>query len=145
MTKTGWLSEIPEMEREAEDHELRARALRQMIEAVRVLNGHAVEVSDPLFVSQNGKMFVAQPLDRFGPRGRAAVVRVMKEAPDRLWKVVELKQELLRRGWSPSPKAVEACVKRLRQTGEIESPRYGFYKLRRDDGEEPAIMDVQSL
>jgi hypothetical protein len=31
----------------------------------------------------------------------------MREQPDRVWKVVEIKREMLKRGWAPTPKAVE--------------------------------------
>jgi hypothetical protein len=133
---TDLLSQIPELQREAEDYERKARALRQIIASIRTLNGHASEVLNPTFVEQNGKVFVAQPADPAGPRGRRAVLRLMAEDPNRDWKVVELKTELLRRGWAPTPKAVEASVKRLRREGDLQSPRYGYYKLARAAGEE---------
>jgi hypothetical protein len=53
----------------------------------------------------------------------------MKESPHRTWKVVELKRELLERGWARTPKAVEANIKRLRLAGDVISPSYGFYRL----------------
>ena len=57
----------------------------------------------------------------------------MAEEPDREWKVVDLKREMLRRGWAPTPKAVEASVKRLRMTRQIEPRAYGYYKLVREE------------
>jgi hypothetical protein len=123
------LVHLPELEREAEEHERKAHALRQIIAGVRALNGHATELLEPRIVEQNGKIFIARPLDERGPRGRTAVLRVMSEHPARLWKVVDLKHELLRRGWAPTPKAVEASVKRLRRDGKIASPQYGYYQL----------------
>jgi hypothetical protein len=123
------LARLPEMEREAEEHERKAHALRQIIAGIRALNGHAADFIEARLVEQNGKVFIARPLDARGPRGRDAVLRVMSEQRTRVWKVVDLKHELLRRGWAPTPKAVEASLKRLRRDGEVESPRYGFYKL----------------
>jgi hypothetical protein len=123
------LARLPEMEREAEEHEAHARALRQFIAAVRALNGHAEDVRQPRFVEQNGTVFVAAQRDPAGPRGREAIRQVMAERPDAIWKVIELKREILGRGWAPSPKAVEANLKRMRQAGDVVCPRYGYYKL----------------
>jgi hypothetical protein len=128
------LKRLPEMEREAEEHEARARALRQFIAAVHALNGHAQDVSEPRFVEQNGTVFVAGQLDPNGPRGKEAVRRVMGERPARIWKVIELKREILGRGWAPSPKAVEANLKRMRELGDVECPRYGYYRLVAHEG-----------
>jgi hypothetical protein len=122
-------SRLPEMESEAAEYEKKARALRQIIAGIRALNGHAEGITEPRFIEQNGTVFVAQALDSHGPRGREAVLRVMSERPGYTWKVIELKREILGRGWSPSPKAVEANLKRIRKTGEVTCPRYGYYKL----------------
>jgi len=122
-------SRVPHMEREAAEHEQKARALRQIIAGIRALNGNADGLSEPRFLEQNGTVFVAQALSQNGPRGREAVLLVMSERPMYAWKVIELKRELLGRGWSPSPKAVEANLKRMRKTGEVVCPRYGYYQL----------------
>jgi hypothetical protein len=129
MTAADLLAQLPQMENEARDHELKAQALRQIIAAVRALNGHAAEVKDPRLLQQNGTVFIAQPLAEGGPRGTDAVRRVMRESAAPEWKVIDLKRELLRRGWAPTPKAVEATISRMRETGELESVRYGYYKL----------------
>ena len=130
---TDLVAQLPEMEREAEEYETRARALRQIIAGIRALNGHAVEIEEPRLLEQNGTVFVARPQDERGPRGREAVLRIMSESPGRVWKVIELKREILGRGWAPSPKAVEANLKRMRQMGEVVCPRYGFYRLASDE------------
>lgn len=123
------ISRLPDLEREADEYEERARALRQIVAGVRALNGDAHDIREPRFVEQNGTVFVASPLDAAGPRGRDAVIAVMSERPGKTWKVIELKRELLRRGWAPSPKAVEANLKRMRGLGDVVCPRYGYYKL----------------
>jgi hypothetical protein len=53
----------------------------------------------------------------------------MGEEPKREWKVIDLKREMLRRGWAPTPKAVEASVKKLRELEQIEPVKYGYYRL----------------
>jgi hypothetical protein len=128
------VAHLPELEREAAEHEAQARALRQIIAGVQALNGRATDLTQPVFHEQNGTLFVAQALDPSGPRGQVAVLKVMFERPTHLWKVVELKRELLRRGWAPSPKAVEATLKRMLKRGDVRSPRYGYYTLARGAG-----------
>lgn len=125
------VARVPAMEREAAEYETKARALRQIIAGIRALNGDAEGMADLRFLEQNGTVFVARAVSPSGPRGREAVLRVMSERPEHIWRVIELKREILRRGWSPSPKAVEATLKRLRSTGAVLSPRYGFYTLAR--------------
>lgn len=124
------ISRLPELEREAEEHEARARALRQIVAGVRALNDDAAALVEPRFVEQNGTVFVASQLDPQGPRGRNAMLAIMEERPGHIWKVIELKREMLRRGWAPSPKAVEATLKRMRELGDVICPRYGYYVLR---------------
>ena len=59
----------------------------------------------------------------------------MREDPERSWKVVDLKREMLRRGWAPTPKAVEASVKRLRALDRVvSSPTATTGLPRRDRG-----------
>jgi hypothetical protein len=60
----------------------------------------------------------------------------MRQAGDREWKVVDLKREMLRRGWAPTPKAVEGSVKRLREAGQIDCVSYGHYKLAQTESDE---------
>jgi hypothetical protein len=123
------VSRVPQWEREAEQYEEKAAALRQMIAAVKALNGEAEAILTGRTFEAHRTRFEVAPLASNGPRGREAVRRVMGEAPDKVWKVVEVKREMLRRGWAPNPKSVEASVKRLRQDGELEAVSYGHYRL----------------
>jgi hypothetical protein len=130
------MSQIPELERQADELEQKAHAIRQIIAGVRALNGD----SDGLFrrsFESHRRAFEIAPPDPSGPRGPEAVLNVMREDPARKWKVVDLKQEVLRRGWAPTPKAVEASVKRLRTAGKITNVSYGWYQL---VPEEPASL-----
>ena len=83
-------------------------------------------------MEQSGKVYPIRPRDPGAPRGREAIRRLMSEEPDRVWKVVELKREVLLRGWAPSPKAVEGTVRRMDRLGELERSSYGHYRMRQD-------------
>lgn len=122
------VSQIPELERQADELERQARAIRQIVSGVLELAGDAAPARQRSFESHR-TIFEVAPLDRTGPRGPEAVLTVMHEEPERDWKVIEVKREVLRRGWAPTPKAVEASVKRLRLAGRIHSVRYGHYRL----------------
>jgi hypothetical protein len=135
---TGGLAErLPELEREAEEYERKARALRQIISGVRALNGEAAEILRLEAFESHRTLFEIGTMNG-GPRGADAVLTVMGEDAERTWKVVDVKREVLRRGWAPTPKAVEASIARLRREGEILPIRYGFYKLRPNGAEETA-------
>jgi hypothetical protein len=120
---------IPELERQAEELERKAHAIRQIIAGVRALNGDADAILTRRSFEAHRTSFEIAPPAKGAPRGPQAVLQVMRTAPHREWKVVELKREMLRRGWAPTPKAVEASVKRLREGGEIEPTSYGHYRL----------------
>lgn len=123
--------QLPALEAEADEYERRAAALRQIIEAIRSLNGDAANsVLVPKVFAAHGKAFAVAPPDPEGPRGPRAVLEVMRGKPSNYeWKVVEVKREMLRRGWAPSPKAVEASIKRLRELREIVPVSFGYYRL----------------
>lgn len=115
---------------------LRARARRLEAEAqkLRALADLIEEIAGdaqprPVTFEAHREPLLVAPRDPDGPRGRAAVLAVMREAPSRTWKVIELKRVLLRRGWAATPKAVEATIKRLRVEGAVISPAYGLYRL----------------
>src|SRR5205807_8358411 len=99
---------LPELEQQAEEFERKAQAIRQIIAAVQALNGDAESILMHRSFESHRTSFAVAPLAADGPRGPKAVLRVVQEHPEREWKVVELKREMLRRGWAPSPKAVEA-------------------------------------
>jgi hypothetical protein len=122
------VAQIPELERQADELEHKAHAIRQIIAGVRALNGDADTLFTRSFESHRRTFEIAPP-DPAGPRGPEAVLQVMREDPARQWKVVDLKRELLRRGWAPTPKAVEASVKRLRVAEKVINVSYGWYQL----------------
>lgn len=141
MTPNELLVKLPQLEREAEEYERKAHALRQIIAGVRSLNGEAEAILTGVSFEAHRTKFDLGVPTAGSPRGQEAVLRVMNEEPDRAWKVVELKREMLRRGWSPSPKAVEASIKKLRELGKIESVSYGHYKLAGTNGDEDRRED----
>lgn len=111
----------------AHELEVEAQKLRALADLIDDLAGTG-QAKPVAFEAHRTPLLVA-PRDPDGPRGRAAVLAVMHEAPSRTWKVIELKRELLARGWAATPKAVEATIKRLRLEGAIVSSAYGLYRL----------------
>lgn len=120
---------LPELERQAEEFEMKAHAIRQIIAGYRTLNGDAAAILTRRSFEAHRTAFEIAPPAQNGLRGPRAVLHVMAEAPHRDWKVIELKREMLRQGLAPTPKAVEASVKRLREDGRIIPTTYGHYKL----------------
>jgi hypothetical protein len=131
------VSKLPQYEREAEEYERKAHALRQIIAGIRSLNGDAEAILTGVsFASHRTRFDVALPTGK-GPRGPRAVLEIMREADAAQdWKVIDLKREMLRRGWAPTPKAVEASVKKLRELKEIVPVKYGVYRLAPEDRSE---------
>jgi len=137
--------DLDELERQAVEFEEeaarlthKAAAIRQIIAGVQALNGSAGDVLMRSFGAHKTQ-FEIRPLATDGPRGPKAVLAVMGEEPDRVWKVVEVKREMLRRGWASTPKAVEASIKRLRADGKLEPAGYGHYKLAAPSGAAESI------
>jgi hypothetical protein len=116
-------------ERKAEEFARKAQAIRLIIDGVQALNGDAHAILTRRSFVAHGAAFDMRPLDPNGPRGRKAVLAVMREHPDRVWKVVEVKREMLKRGWAPTPKAVEATIAGMRTAGLLEPAGYGHYTL----------------
>lgn len=125
----GLEAKAAKYEQLAAEYDTKAEAIRQIIAGVRALNGDAESVLMRRSFAAHSTAFETRPLDPNGPRGREAVLRVMRERPKHVWKVVEVKREMLKRGWAPTPKAVEASIAALRDAGELEPAGYGHYKI----------------
>jgi len=112
--------------REVEDAERRLTALNKIAEGLRDLNGHAADALG------EGTMQIAfsLPVEKVpkSPRGREAIRLVVKERPG-IWTLAELREELKRRDWFTSNKAVEVAAKRLRTSGEARYVRPGVYEF----------------
>ncbi len=119
-------------EEEAAELARKAQAIRLIIDGVQALNGDAHAILTRRSFAAHARAFDTRPLDPKGPRGRKAVLTVMREQPDRVWKVVDVKREMLKRGWAPTPKAVEATIAGMRTAGLLEPAGYGHYKLAPD-------------
>ena len=125
----GLEEKATEFEAEAASLIAKADAIRQIVAGLKTLNGDAARVLVRRSFESHKLAFETRPLDAAGPRGPKAVIAVMSEQPDRTWKVVDVKREMLRRGWATTPKAVEASIKRLRANGALLPDGYGFYRL----------------
>jgi hypothetical protein len=119
-------AKLPEWEREAQEHERKARALRQIIEGVRALNGDAARLFGVQVATQRASSTPVVPADV--PRGRAAVRRIAAERPG-VWKVSEMKAEIIARGWGDPGTGTEAAMKRLAASGEAEKIGHGTYRF----------------
>jgi len=124
--ETDLLARVPEWEREAARFEQKAHALRQMIEAVRVLNGDAAR----LFGVTTATPGVNQYSTEVGPRGRDAVRRITSQRPG-VWLVRDIKRINRENGWPSSDSSMETAVARLAAAGEAEkvSGKKGMYRF----------------
>ncbi len=120
------LARVPEWEREAARFEQKAQALRQMVEAVRVLNGDAAR----LFGATASTPVVNQYSTEAGPRGREAVRRITAERPG-VWLIRDIKRINRENGWPSSDSSMETAVARLAASGEaVKVPgRKGAYRF----------------
>src|SRR5438876_641949 len=110
------LSRIPDWEREADVFEQKARAPRQLVEAVRVLNGDAPRLLG-LGDSARSTVGTNQYATDEGPRGREAVRQIVAERPG-VWRVSEIKQVNRERGWPSHDEGIETAVIRMAKAGE---------------------------
>jgi hypothetical protein len=131
------LSRIPDWEREAEVFEQKARALRQMVEAVRVLNGDAARL---LLFEVERPVGTNQYATGNGPRGRQAVRAIVTERPG-AWLVKDIKRINRERGWPSADDGIEQAVSRMARAGEAIKVRgrRGLYRFGINDGEEGAV------
>lgn len=80
-----------------------------------------------------------------GPRGREAVRIIAAEQPG-VWKVKDIKDEILRRGWPDPGTGAEAALKRLAAAGEAERVGHGTYRIGRQQHEPAAaVPDTQEV
>jgi hypothetical protein len=125
---------LPEWERQAQEYERKARALRQIIDGVRALNGeaaHLLRISGAAATPTPLAPAVLVSMHGDGPRGRQAIRIIASEMPG-VWKVSELKDEIHRRGWPDPGTGAEAALKRLVSSGEAERVAHGAYRIGRE-------------
>ena len=126
---TDLLARIPDLEREAQEYERKAHALRQIIEGVRALNGDASRLFPPPTPVVQSRTVVATRFPREdGPRGREAVRLIVSQRPG-VWKLVDIKREVQRRGWPSSSAAIDTAVGRLQKDGEASWVKKGVYRF----------------
>jgi hypothetical protein len=122
--ETDLVTRIPEWEREAVKFEEKARALRQLIEAVQVLNGDAARLLSVRSLSGSN-----QYSNESGPRGRDAVRQITAERPG-LWFIRDIKKINRERGWPSKDGSIETAVFRMSQKGEAHSAgKKGLYRF----------------
>lgn len=117
------LHRIPEWEKEAARFEEKARALRQMIDSVRVLNGDAARILALGAVQRTNQYSTDE-----GPRGRDAVRRITAESPGE-WRVADIKRINRERGWPSTDSALDTAVARLAASGFAVKVKKGTYRF----------------
>jgi len=127
---TDLLSRIPDWTREAEVFEQKAHALRQMIEAVLVLNGDANRLFAVDVAVGGSRLGVNQYPTNQGPRGREAVRQITAERPGE-WLVKDIKQVNRHRRWPSNDASIETAVVRMAKDGEATKirGRKGLYRF----------------
>jgi hypothetical protein len=128
------IDRLPELEREATEYERKARAIRQIIEGVRTLNGDAARLlsTPPPFGDAD-----TTPPDCL-PRGREAVRLIVATRPG-VWRVRDIKAENSRRGWPSSVGSIETAVQRLEISGLAKRLRKGVYDFSADNAEAQSV------
>jgi hypothetical protein len=128
------LARLPDLERQAEEYERKARALRQVVQGMRELNGDlSLLFPDTAIITP-----AVATADDPGPRGRDALRTIVAERPG-VWTLTDLIAEMQQRGWFTSRKAVDVAVKRLCRSGEARRIGMGRYMFPADGGEEGTI------
>ncbi len=133
---SGLIDRLPEWEAEAEALERKARAVRQVVEGLKALNGDAAAILG-LNIGPNGSAAVLPDVSK-GPVGREAVRRLVAERPG-VWKVSDLKDAARRRGFPISKMGVEKAVMRMVASGEAVKVGYGRYRF---EGGAQEVMDA---
>jgi hypothetical protein len=110
--------ELAKVDRETAVLDKRREALRKIAEGLHELNGHAEE----LFSG------AAEESLHDGPRGRKAVLAVVNEQPG-IWKLRDLADLIVDKGWATSRKPVEVAVHRLVTDGKARRVRTGVYEF----------------
>jgi hypothetical protein len=112
------ISALPIYERELEETERKAKALRLVVEGLRALNGHA-----PLIPAQGTLPEIERAVETVrGPKGMQAVLAITSERPGR-WTRREILDEFQDRDWfhtvdrKKAEGAVDAAIHRLCSLG----------------------------
>lgn len=122
------------------ESELHTKALRQIVEGLRLLNGHAPRLP----VNGSAQLPLAEvsaPATPTVPKGVEAVLAIMGEKTGR-WTRGQILREFGKRGWFHTTDkhraegAVDAALYRLCQTGRVKKVKPGVYRLPVPNGKE---------
>ena len=120
---TRWREQEAEAARKAEGYEAIIRGVESVIDAPPAV-ATAIAPAPEIVAESNGTP---------GPRGIAAVRRVMLEHPARIWRAKEIHAELERNGWISAVaqhplRGTEAAINRLWKRGEVDRVGAGRYR-----------------
>lgn len=100
---------------------------------------------------QNGESDATTGQPQMPPK-RLAVLRLLAETPGRAWRLAEVRQALIERGWledsDRASHALQVTLLGMAQRGELNKPRTGFYRIPTDETAEqigmPTMMAAPS-
>jgi hypothetical protein len=79
------------------------------------------------------------------PPKRLAVLKLLSESPGRTWRLADIRNTLIERGWlddnDRARHALQVALLGMAKRGELEKPRTGFYRLATD---ETASVDTET-
>jgi hypothetical protein len=121
---------LPIFEEKLEEAELTVKALRQVVEGLRLLNGHAPRLP----AAQLRLAEVSAPAATTVPKGIKAVLAIMDSRAGK-WTRGSILKEFAKRGWFHTTDkhraegAVDAALYRLCQTGRVQKLKPGVYRV----------------
>lgn len=131
-------SQLPELRKEAARLREQENTARQKAENIeRIIEGIEGLGAPSRATEMPAEVSAPQPtlaeLNGSGPRGIAAVRRVVLEGRERVWKARDVHAVLEQRGWLSSGakhplRGTEAAINRLVHRGELERTRPGRYR-----------------
>ena len=121
-------SRIVELEKEMQERAAEIRFLSERLgeweKFQGVLSGSLASSTSMTPVSENGQY----------PHKREAVLKVLGAEPLRTFKLEEIRQEMVDRGWLPDDDAgthaLQVYISNMAKRNEVERPRKGFYRYK---------------
>ena len=125
--------QLRQYERQLDEAERHAQALRQVVEGLRILSGTPGPASAVASADTNGNGIGAT--NGHVPKGMDAVRAIAASRPNALWSRKQILREFQKRGWitSGDPErfaaTVDAAIHRLRKSGEATRVKPGYYRF----------------
>jgi hypothetical protein len=122
------------------------RERRRLDEAIAVLEAKRQTWVAAIAATARSDSAIANALETTArmPTKRQAVLALLSEDPERPRQLVEIRRELIKRGWMTETRkshhALEVAVRAMEDRGELLRPRKGVYLLRPPAGEQVYLV-----